>query len=170
MEQPLLQIGRREPLHGEVRLRAVPNRGVNLDEMGMFQLLTELMLPPQQLDLLTVLNVVIQKGFNPHDPLIGVIIGLPNQAGVPGVDDIQESIRTDIAGNAFCHGAHALRGCVFPIPIQCNSDLQNRQPSHFRTLPPSPALHLGGDAASCSSPSVRPGACLADTSRPGRGP
>ena len=61
-------------------------------------------------DLLAVWWSCFQQGLDPHDPLVGVVVGLPDQADMAGMDDVQQAIGTDIAGGAFRHGSCASRG------------------------------------------------------------
>ena len=98
LKQPLLHVRSRKPLHDEVRLTRVPSRGVDFDDVRMLDLLPDEILPMQKLHLLAVWDYHLQQGLDADDSLLLVVVGLPDHAGMAGMDDVQQPVGTDVAG------------------------------------------------------------------------
>ena len=60
--------------------------------------------PAQQSDLLAVLLETVEQGFDAHDALLDIVVGLPDMAILARVDDVQQSVGTDITRSCFRHG------------------------------------------------------------------
>ena len=109
LQEPLFHVRRRKPLHREVRLLEVPLRGVDPDDVRMLDPLTHDELPVQKLHLLPVRFDIIQQRLNADDPLLLVVIGLPDHAGMTGMDHIQQPVRANVTGGASRHGTQSSR-------------------------------------------------------------